>query len=377
MQFRDIIGQQSTKSHLVEMHREGRVPHAMLLLGPEGSGALALAVAFAQYINCTGERRDGDSCGECPQCRQYAKLSHPDLHFVYPIVKNSDGSGDSEMFASQWRSMFGQSIYFGLQQWLDSLGGKKQGIISKDDAVAIHRKLSLNSYEGGTQVMIIWRPELMNDTASNRLLKILEEPPSNTIFILVSESSQDILPTILSRTQVLKVPPIDDDDMADRLMSADGLTEADAKRIAHIAQGSYVRARQLLDDTDEMKQNIDFFKQLMRTCYGGDMLAMMTISDAARDLSREAMKSRLNYSLSLIRQCFVMNLNEQSIVYMTPDEEQFAARFAPFVHLGNVMGITQSLSKAIAHIEQNGNDRIVMLDLMMQMAVFLKCKRPE
>lgn len=375
MLFRDIIGQQAIKQHLVEMHAEERVPHAMLLTGQEGAGTLALAVAFAQYLNCHNRTSEGDSCGVCQSCRQYAKLQHPDLHFVYPII-SADTSDNSETYLPQWREMFAQSIYFSLPQWLDSFGGKKQGIIGKDDAVAIHKKLSMNTFEGGTQVMIIWRPEIMNDTASNRLLKILEEPPRNTMFILVSESTAEILPTILSRTQVMKVPPIDAGDLAAFLQQKHYLSAEQAQRTAHIACGNYVRARQMIENAADQKQNLDFFVMLMRTCYAGDMLQMMKISDSARDAGREQLKARLGYSINLIRQCFVMNLGNADIVYMTPEEEAFAQKFAIFVHLGNAMGITAALGKAMAHIEQNGNARIILLDLMMQIAVLLRRTRP-
>ncbi len=376
MQFSEIIGQEAVKTQMRRMVSEHRVAHAMLLHGAEGHGTLPLAIALAQYLNCTGNKDLGDSCGACPSCRKYANLAHPDLHFVFPIIKNSDGSGDSDMFLPQWREMFTRSPYFSLSQWLDKLGGKKQGGISKDDAVAIHQKLSINAYEAKFQVLIIWHPEMMNETASNRILKILEEPPADTIFLLVGESTSEVLPTILSRTQILKVPPIDDEAMNAKLQS-DGLAIDVAARTTHIACGDYVKARQVVDEADEMVQNLDFFRRIMRTCYSSNVFEMMEISNQAKDISRDGLKRRLTYALDMLRQNFVLNLGEPEIVFMTKKEEEFASRFAPFVHLDNVFGLSDAITEAIAHIEQNGNERIILMDLMMKMAVLIKRPRPQ
>ncbi len=372
MRFRDIIGQDEVKKHLVEMYAEGRVPHAMMLHGREGAGALALAIAFAQYQMCTGDKSAGDSCGECHSCKQFAKLSHPDLHFIFPIIKKDSGGGDSDMFLPKWREMFEQNTYFDLTQWLGSLDGKKQGLISRDDAVAIHQKLRNNPYEASVQILIMWHPELMNDTASNRILKILEEPPKRTMFILVGDSTSDLLPTILSRTQVMRVPAISDEAMKERLTTVDGLSAEQAERITHIACGDYIRARQAIEGAEEMKANLDFFTNLMRICYSRNVMRMISFSDSVRDFGREGLKTRLAYSLNMIRQNFVMNLDEERLVFMTAEEEAFSKKFAPFVHVDNVLQLSELIGKALAHVEQNGNERIIMMDLMMQMAIELK-----
>lgn len=372
MLLSQIIGQDNVKRHLLEMHSAGRIPHAMLFLGCEGSGALPLAVAFAQYINCTGDKSSGDSCGQCPSCRKYAGLVHPDLHFVFPIIKRKDGSGDSDMFLPEWRAMFAKSPYFSLRQWLDELGGDKQGLISRDDAVAIHQKLSMKSYEADYKVLIMWRPELMNETASNRILKILEEPPARTIFILVSESTADILPTILSRAQVINVPPVDDADIAQAV--AGRSSRADS--IAHIAAGNYVVAQQLLDGDEASERNLDYFRRMMRAGYGSNVIEMTSLSDELQRESRETIKDMLAYSLRQVRENFVRNLGQPQLTYMRPSEEAFSDKFARFIHLGNAVRLSRVYNQAIAHVEQNGNVRIITMDLMLRLAVLLRLPRP-
>lgn len=337
---------------------------------------MPLAIAFAQYISCTGDKSGGDACGCCKSCSQYSKLSHPDLHMIYPIIKKKDGSGDSDTYLKEWRELFARTSYFSLQQWLDELGGEKQGAISKDDAVAIHRKLSMKPLEAEYQVLIMWRPELMNETASNRILKILEEPPHNTIFILVSEQSSDILPTILSRTQIVKIPPIDTEAMTGAIKSAYGLADEQAQRVAHIADGNYIKATYTINNSEESQRNLDFFSRIMRCCYARKVKEMVAMSDEMQKMPRESMKSALTYSLRMIRENFIMNLNCEQLNYMTPNEEKFSQKFAPFVHLNNAIQMTDVFNEALAHVEQNGNVRIIMMDLLIKTAALLKKPRP-
>ncbi len=375
MQFKEIIGQSEVKNRLIQMYENQHIPHAMLFTGQEGAGALSLAIAYAQYLNCE-HAENGDSCGECMSCRQFAQLSHPDLHFVFPIIKKTDGSGDSDMFLPEWREMFAESHYFSLNGWLESLGGKKSGVISKDDALAIHKKLSFSAYEGRYQIVIIWHPELMNDSASNKILKILEEPPEKTLFILVAEDSTELLPTIQSRVQSMKIAPIDESSMVEKLV-AEGIETERAKRIAHVSCGSYLRAREIIDNSDEMQENLIFFMSIMRTCYSRNVFDMIRISNEVKDLSRDTLKNRLNYSQNMLRENFVMNLGNDDLVFLTDAERDFSKNFAPFIHINNIFALSESITEALAHIEQNGNERIVLMDLMMKMAVLLKTQRPE
>lgn len=377
MQFKDIIGQENVKQHLRDMYAHHRIPHATMLLGGEGSGALALGVAFAQYINCTGDKSGGDSCGQCPSCQKYQKLVHPDLHSIFPVIKKDD-STTSDTYIAEWREMVSNTPYFNLTQWTNAMGGNKQATIMRSDAVAIHQKLSMKPYEAQYQVLLMWKPELMNEVAANRILKILEEPPSNTLFILVSESSAEILPTILSRTQMLKVPPIAEDDITAFIQQRYKMPETDARRIAHISNGNLINTLQIIGEAQEAKDNLDFFIKIMRCCYARKVPEMMQISeDTNKNLSREQIKNRLTYSLRMLRENFIMNLNQPELNYMTPEEETFSQKFSRFVHLNNVIPMSELINEAIAHVEQNGNVRIIIMDLLLRMTVHLKAERPE
>lgn len=377
MLFREVIGQESVKHHLREMYAGHRIPHASLFVGPEGSGSFALALAFAQYINCTGDKSSGDSCGQCPSCRKYSILSHPDLHFVYP-VKRRDDHTDSDTYIGEWREFVGRSPYFSLAQWTDEMSGNVQALISKNDAVTIHRKLSMKPYEAQYQVLIMWKPELMNETAANRILKILEEPPSNTLFMLVSESSAEILPTILSRTQIIKVPTVDEDDLVKAISAMYQKDEAEARHYAHMANGNVLTAMGVMDDAEESRANLDFFTLVMRTCYTRNVMDMMGMAEEfSKKFTREQLKNRLVYSQRMLRENLVMNLGNGDLNFMTPAEEAFSSKFSRFVHLDNVFKMSQLFDDATAHIEQNGNASIILMDLFLQLTVCLKVPRPE
>lgn len=377
MQFKDIVGQNSVKHHLLDLYANHRIPHASLLVGPEGSGAMGLAIAFAQYINCTGNKSNGDSCGTCPSCRKYNTLSHPDLHFVFP-VKKRDEHTESDTYIAEWRELLSRSPYFNLTQWADLMSGNVQALINKNDAIAIHRKLSMQPYEAKYQVLIMWKPELMNEAMANKILKILEEPPTNTLFILISESSAEILPTILSRTQIIKVPPINQDDLEQAITIQYGRTGNDAKRIAHISNGSFITARQIIEGAEIAHENLDFFMKIMRCCYARKVPEMMELSEVfSKIYTREQLKDRLRYALHMLRENFIMNLGNNELNYMTPEEELFSQKFSRFVHLDNVIQLTELITDAIAHVEQNGNARIIIMDLLLQMTVHLKKTRPE
>ncbi|MCF0189797.1 MAG: DNA polymerase III subunit delta [Marinilabiliaceae bacterium] len=376
MQFSEIIGQSSVKQRLLLMYEAGRIPHALLLTGPEGTGALPLAISFAQYINCTGDKTSGDSCGRCPSCVKYKALTHPDLHFVYPVVKGSSPEVYSTDFLDKWRELFGESIYFSRIQWISRIKSDKQGAIFKDDVVALHQKLGQKSVEAPYKVLIMWLPELMNETAANRILKILEEPPSNSLFILVSENENDILPTVLSRTQRIQVSPIDDESICQHINRlCPTLGEEQSKRIAHISMGSMIRVNQVLNDNDELKSNIEFFANLMRSCYRRDASAMVSFVDSISKMTRDEHKNRLQYCIHMIRESLVYNLQQEELSVLTNDEESFLKKFAVFIHPGNVFGLVDQFNTAIFHIERNGNSKIIYFDLMMQVAVLLKIQR--
>ena len=394
MRFADVIGQKAIKDRLLAMTAENRVPHAMLFMGAEGVGALPLALAFAQYVDCTGDKSNGDSCGLCPACKKNAKLVHPDVHFIFPISKNGS-SDDTDSFLPQWRETVTRSPYFGQTEWIEAMAAHKpaqpkedddpqaatpagkQALIAKDAAQAIHAKLSMKPYEADRQIMIIWRPELMNETTSNSLLKILEEPPTDTIFILVSEEPQKILPTILSRTQTFRIPPIDEADLSTALSRSALLVPDEAARIAHIAQGSFVSALRQVSQSQTDARNIDLFKKMMRAAWKTDIIEMNNTAEACRAMSREQLKSFLTYSQRLIRESFILNLDNRQINFLTQPEEEFLINFAPYVHVNNVEKLASLIDDATARIEQNGNIRMTIKSMILNLTVLIrKTNRP-
>ena len=375
MYFDDIAGQEAIKRRLTAMADEGRIAHALLFAGAEGTGALPLAIAFAQYINCTGSRSGGKACGQCPSCVKYDRLVHPDLHFVFPIITSGPESKcDDDLKA--WRQQLAEQPYFGLKQWSERLGGSKAAVIPVTAAQAVMEKLSLKTYEARYKVMIIWLPEKMNDSASNKLLKILEEPPAGTVFILVSEQTYGILPTILSRTQALRIPAIDDEAMATELAARHHMEPDAARRTAHVAQGNMVKAIELATGGGTADEYLELFMRLMRTCYTRKVPDIIALSDDLARLSRDGLRNWLTYCLHMLRENFVAGLGESRISYMTDAEAAFSERFAAFVHIGNVEEMAREINLAIAQTEQNGNARIITTDLMLKLTVLLLAPRP-
>ncbi len=375
MYFDDIAGQEAIKRRLTAMADEGRIAHALLFAGAEGTGALPLAIAFAQYINCTGSRSGGKACGQCPSCVKYDRLVHPDLHFVFPIITSGPESKcDDDLKA--WRQQLAEQPYFGLKQWTERLGGSKAAVIPVTAAQAVMEKLSLKTYEARYKVMIIWLPEKMNESASNKLLKILEEPPAGTVFILVSEQTYGILPTILSRTQALRIPAIDDEAMAAELAARHHMEPDAARRTAHVAQGNMVKAIELATGGGTADEYLELFMRLMRTCYTRKVPDIIALSDDLARLSRDGLRNWLTYCLHMLRENFVAGLGESRISYMTDAEAAFSERFAAFVHIGNVEEMAREINLAIAQTEQNGNARIITTDLMLKLTVLLLAPRP-
>ena len=267
MQFKEVIGQHKIKEQLINTVSEQRISHAQLFLGPTGSGKLPLAIAYAQYLNCT-DKQEGDSCGTCASCRKYRKLTHPDLHFVFPVVKKKNRKATSEAYMDEWRDFLTRKTYFTEQEWFGFLDTEKaQGMIYTEESPEIIKKLSFKNYEGKFKIMIVWRPEKMHNSASNRLLKIIEEPPPRTLFLLVSESPASILPTILSRTQQLKVPGIDDESMIDGLKKHFGVTDEGARSATRASQGDFIKAREFLDNSEEKQLFYDKFSNFMRFAF--------------------------------------------------------------------------------------------------------------
>jgi len=370
MQFKDIIGQESVKQQLRLSVQEGRIPHAQLFTGPEGVGKLPLALAYAQYVACPNRTAE-DSCGVCPSCLQYQQLQHPDLHFAYPIVK-TDAGDTCDDFAEQWRGLVLDQHYFSLEDWYAALGVEtKQGMIYEKESGEILRKLSLKSFGDGYKVMIIWQPEKMNTTCANKLLKLLEEPPQKTLFLLVSEHPDELLSTILSRVQQVRVPRLSEEELA-------GLFSKD---IAHIANGSYLAAKRLQESEEDTNQLFEDFVALMRRAWlvaiKKDYAALQELRKWSSDMAdakvgRERQKAFLQYAQKQVRENYIYNLHEPEINYQTAQEANFSTKFAPFINERNVEGIMHELDKAEQQIGQNGNARIIFFDLCLQMIVQIK-----
>lgn len=372
MYFKDIIGQETVKQRLRLEVREGRVPHAQLFAGPEGTGALPLAIAYARFLLCT-RRGEEDACGTCPSCVKLNKLAHPDLHFVFPVVKRK-GGGDtvSDDYIREWRELAISTPYFGMNHWLDAMGAEnQQAQIFVKESDELVRKLSLKSSEGGYKVVIIWLPEKMKVECANKLLKLLEEPPAQTVFLLVSEEPDRILPTILSRTQRINVPRLEDAEIAEALKARFGLQDTDAAETARLAEGSYLQALETIHLSEDTQLFFGLFVSLMRLAYQRKVKEMREWSDTVAAMGRERQKDFLTYCQRMVRESFVSNFHRKEMNYMNREEENFTIRFAPFINERNVMGITDELAEAQTHIEQNVNPRMVFFDFALKMIVLL------
>lgn len=373
MYFRDIIGQEEIKEKFRLEVQEGRIPHAQLLCGPEGTGKLPLAVAYARYI-CCSNRTETDACGKCPSCIKFNKLVHPDLHFVYPVVKKKSGKDVvSDDYISEWRGFLLKNPYFGLNHWLDEMGTENaQALIYAKESDEIVRKLSLKSSEGGYKVMIIWLPEKLHPVCANKLLKLLEEPPQQTVFFLVSEAPDMILQTILSRTQRINVRKLNETSIAEALQQKYGLQLQDAVSVARLANGSFIQAMETIHLSEDNKLFFDLFVSLMRLSYQRKLREMKLWSEQVAAMGREKQKNFLAYCQRMLRENFIYNFRQRDLIYMNAEEINFSSRFAPFVNERNVMGIMNELSEAQLHVEQNVNPKMIFFDFSLKMIVLLK-----
>lgn len=376
MLFHEIIGQQAVKERLIRSVKEGRISHAQLFLGPEGNGSLALAIAYAQYISCKDKKED-DACGVCPSCVKYNKLIHPDLHFVYPVALSKDVRTSTDVIA-KFREAFLDNPYISLFKWFEQLDAEnKQAVIGVEESGEILRKLSLTTYEAEYKIMVIWQAEKMNQAAANKLLKILEEPPDKTLFLLVCESEDQLLRTIVSRTQLIKIPKIADQDMLKALVERNGLTPEDAEKTAHLADGSYAEALLLINENENAAQNLLSFQKLMRASLKFDAKAVISWIDEVSAAGRERQKNFINYSLHIIRESMIINYGDPALTKLGKDEQDFVKKFAPFIHSNNIERFTEELNKAYYHMERNANPKILFMDLAFKFNELLNVPKPE
>ena len=371
MLFKDIIGQEEAKERLIREAKEGKIAHARLFCGNEGVGKLPLAIAYAQYLSCE-HPTDNDSCGVCPNCVKYNKLIHPDLHFVFPVIKKKNKDTISDDYLQEWREILNSSPYFNLNMWLKEMGAEnQQAQIYVKESDEIIRKLNLKSSQGGYKVMIIWLPEKMNVECSNKLLKLLEEPPTQTIFILISEEPDTLLPTIQSRVQRFNIHAIDKEKIAETLCLNYGLEPNDAKNIAHRCQGNFLKALETIHLNEDNQFYFEEFVSLMRLAYQRKIREIKQWSDNIAAIGRERQKNFLAYIQRMLRESFIYNFHTPDISYLSGEEQKFSSRFSPFINEGNVISIMEELSIAEQHIGQNVNAKIVFFDLALKMIVLL------
>ncbi len=362
MKFEKVIGQYEIKEKLIQAYHDNRVSHSYLFYGFPGVGKLAIAIAFAQYMSCTN-KTDTDSCGECPSCKKFEKLIHPDLHFVFPVISIPKKKSISDNYIQEWRTKVLEDPYFTYNDWLFTIASdNKQGSIFSDESSEIAKKLNLKTFESDYKFMIIWLPERMNSSCANKLLKILEEPPQNTIIISVSDNREDILPTIRSRTQPVKILGIEDEQLKRAIISQYNITENMAADIVKISNGSLFEARKQIITNDETEYNFSKFTNLMRTCYSRNIQEAISLADNLAKNSREKQKSFLYYCLVLLRENFAYNTNLESVLYMTKSELDFSKKFAKFVNKSNVTDLVEIFEEAYYHIERNVNAKIVFTD---------------
>jgi DNA polymerase-3 subunit delta' len=372
VQFSKIIGHAALKARLIGNIREGRVAHAQFVIGPRGSGVLPLALAYATYLFCQ-EPGEGDSCGRCPSCQMMAKLAHPDLNLAFPIFL-SDKVKTCESFLPEWRAAVLEQPYLDDEMWRARLSGEnKQLRMGVDIAAEMMRKLSLRSHQGGWKVMLVWLPGTMNLEAANKLLKGLEEPEPKTIFLLVDSSNDRILPTILSRTQLVKVAAPDPGEVAAALRERyPELTLEQAHGIAARSEGDLLEAFAMAEGREE--ELFVFFRDWLRACYANKVSDTVDYGDYFAKMGREQQKGLMTYALYLIRQCMLQWQDAPQLVRAFGEEMDFVKKFSALLNASNVDGIRRELETAHGHLERNANPKVLFLDLSYRMGALLRTK---
>lgn len=373
MKFIDVIGHAPIKSRLVRTVRDNRISHAQLFLGPSGSGKLAMAIAYAQYINCRSKQGD-DSCGVCSSCVKYNKLAHPDLHFLYPTARTDRVEKPVSLdFIKEWRELLtDHKQYITLPEWYARINiERKQAIINARDCNNLIQTLSYKNYEADYKVMIIWMVEKLFHAAAPKILKILEEPPDKTLFILVAEDTESILPTILSRTQIVRIPPIDHDSLLDHFMNK-GINPHLVNDSLRVYPGDYIKSSRMIRDAGEEDKNFELYRQWMRLCYQGKMDEIIGFINDLVKHTREFQKSFLTYSLRMTRETFLVNRGSSEITRMNGKENELVDKFNPFINERNIHLFNQELNDAIYHIERNVNSSVMFLDVSLKFMGFLK-----
>lgn len=380
MKFDKVIGQEEAEARLQQLVDEQRIPHALMFTGPEGCGKMALALAFASFL--LGERWKGKSLLANASAitnaeAMLAQWQHPDLHFSYPVIKSKGAGSDSKItsedFAKEWRQMLGGGPYFTLEQWMRYMNAEnQQASIFEAESDRLMRKLNLKSSLGGNKVSLIWLPERMNLTSANKLLKLLEEPPLKTFFLLVSEHPELLLETIRSRVQVFAVTRIDDESVSEALTERQGIAPQDARRIARIANGDWMKALEEIDADNENKEFFALFVTLMRKAYAKDVKSLKAWSQTVADFGREKQKRLIAYMMQMVRENFMFNFHNPQLCYMTQAEEAFAQKFAPFINERNVLLFQNRLQLMMRDISQNANGKLQFFNFALEVTIYIR-----
>lgn len=381
MLFKSITGQLEIKRRLIQTVHENRVSHAQLFFGPEGSRKLALAIAYAQFINCRNRYFEpespggGDACGVCPSCIKFSKLIHPDLHFIFPVAttKEVERNPVSKDFLKTWREvMLENDFRLSLNDWYKAAGfEKKQGIINADDCSEILRTLSYKSYESEYKVMIIWMADRLFHAAAPKILKILEEPPDKSLFILITENSEKIISTILSRTQTIKFPKLQDEDIMRELTVRYSCPPDEARRIIPIVDGNLTQAIKIFKNDEDEFFFLEKFIQWMRLCFKNDLAKTMEFVGEIAKLGREKQKNFLAYAERIIRNAMLINYKNTDLTRLNREEMDFLVKFSKYIDHSNILSYTEELEKAQFHIERNANPNILFMDLSMTITILL------
>jgi DNA polymerase-3 subunit delta' len=375
MNFALIHGQEEIIEKLRRSVHEERVSHAQLFAGPEGCGSMALALAYASFISCEN-RTEYDSCGKCKSCIKYEKMIHPDLHFVFPVIKGKKAADPvSDNYLEEWRDFVMKSPYFTLNNWLDSIEvGNAQGMIFSSEATEIIKKLSLKTFESDFKIMIIWLPEKMHQSTANKLLKMIEEPPEKTLFLLVSQEPDKVIPTILSRCQLVKIPSFSNSDIEKYLIQRFNISNGEAEDISRVSNGNISRAIELCENRDSSLVNLDRFRNLMRYAWKSDINSIISWSEEIAITGREAQKHFISFSLRMLRENLMLSLGQlkNSLVFLTGEEANFSGKFHPFINQKNIYPLTEEFNLVFSHIEANGNAKIIFLDLALKVTRLIR-----
>lgn len=369
MQFKDVVGQKELKHHLIQEVLNDKISHARLFLGASGYGSLPLALAFIQYLFCVN-RSEQDSCNICPSCLKVRELQHPDLHFSFPTVLAE--SKYSDALLPLWRSKIAGQVYFNLNQWSNYIDEKgRKPIIGSEESLSIIKKLSLKSFEGNFKVMLIWMAEEMNPTCANKLLKILEEPPAKTLFILLAESQENMLQTILSRTQIVTVPAIHTEELAGYLEQNFQLDVSSATSTAALSDGNLLEAIDLIEHNESKNLNRESFIQLMRICYKKDVNLMLDWAEEISYIGKEKQKVFLKYALHMFRQSLLKNYTDNLLTKTSKEEDDFLKNFSKFISGNNIYDFMEQFNDAYYHIDRNANAKILFTDLCFKVMRYI------